>query len=68
MTIGLGVDEVVSVLGGVGVGPMDVCHLYQDNLKILSKSTKTKQVKHFLSKINLAQQYFADRLYIITQI
>jgi hypothetical protein len=31
------------------------------------KSTKTKQVKHLLSKINLAQQYFADKLYVIVQ-
>ena len=41
-----------------------------DNLrasKIIIKSTKTKQVKHLLSKINLAQQYFADKLYVIIQ-
>ena len=31
------------------------------------KSTKTKQVKHLLSKINLAQQYFEDKLYVIVQ-
>ena len=51
--------------------PLSICHLYQDNLsasKILSKSAKTKQVKHLLSKINLAQQYFADRLYVIIYI
>ena len=49
---------------------LSTCHLYQDNLsasKIISKTTKTKQVKHLLSKINLAQQYFADKLYIIIQ-
>jgi hypothetical protein len=40
---------------------------YLSASKILSKSAKTKQVKHFLSKINLAQQYFADRLYVIIQ-
>ena len=28
---------------------------------------KTKQVKHLLSKINLAQQYYADKLYVIIQ-
>jgi hypothetical protein len=33
----------------------------------MMKSTKTKQVKHLLSKINLAQQYFADKLYVIIQ-
>ena len=50
--------------------PLTICHLYQDNLsasKIMMKSTKTKQVKHLLSKINLAQQYFADKLYVIIQ-
>jgi len=50
--------------------PLTICHLYQDNLsasKIIMKSTKTKQVKHLLSKINLAQQYFADKLYVIVQ-
>ena len=31
------------------------------------KSTKTKQVKHLLIKINLAQQYFADKLFVIVQ-
>ena len=31
------------------------------------KSTKTKHVKHLLSKINLAQEYFADKLYVIIQ-
>ena len=32
------------------------------------KSTKTKQVKHLSSKINLAQRYsFADKLYVIVQ-
>ena len=50
--------------------PLSICHLYQDNLsasKIISKTTKTKQVKHLLSKINLCQQYFADKLYEIIQ-
>ena len=50
--------------------PLTICHLYQDNLsasKIMMKSTKTKQVKHLLSKINLAQQYFDDNLYVIIQ-
>jgi len=50
--------------------PLLICHLYQDNLsasKIISKTTKTKQVKHLLSKINLAQQYYTDKLYIIIQ-
>ena len=53
--------------------PLTICHLYQDNLsasKIIMKSTKTKQVKHLLSKINLAQQYFdkySDKLYVIVQ-
>ena len=50
--------------------PLSICHLYQDNLsasQIISKTTKTKQVKHLLSKINLAQQYYADKLYIIIQ-
>ena len=31
------------------------------------KQTKTKQLKHLLSKINLAQQYHADKLYEIIQ-
>ena len=50
--------------------PLTICHLYQDNLsasKIIMKSIKTQQVKHLLSKINLAQQYFADKLYVIVQ-
>ena len=50
--------------------PLSICYLYQDNLsasKIITKSTKTKQVKHLLSKINLAQQYYADKLYTIIQ-
>ena len=49
---------------------LSICHLYQDNLsasKIIMKTTKTKQVKHLLCKINLAQQYFADKLYDIIQ-
>ena len=36
-------------------------------LQNISKTTKTKQVKHLWSKINLAQQYYADKLYIIIQ-
>ena len=50
--------------------PLSICYLYQDNLsssKIITKSTKSKQVKHLLSKINLAQQYNADKLYTIIQ-
>ena len=50
---------------------LSICYLYQDNLsssKIILKSAKTEQVKHSLSKINLAQQYDADKLYIIIQI
>jgi hypothetical protein len=50
--------------------PLSICHLYQDNLsasKIIMKTTKTKQVKHLLCKINLAQQYFADKLYDVIQ-
>jgi hypothetical protein len=35
--------------------------------KIITKTTKTKQVKHLLKKINLAQQYYADKLYVIIQ-
>jgi len=31
------------------------------------KSTKTKQVKHLLSMIKIAQQYFADKFYVIVQ-
>ena len=49
---------------------LSICHLKQANLsasETLSKSAKTKQVKHLLRTINLAQQYFADRLYIIIQ-
>jgi len=48
--------------------PLSICYLYQDNLsayKIITKTTKTKQVKYLLSKINLAQQYCADKLYAI---
>ena len=50
--------------------PLTICHIYQDNLsapKIIIKYTKTKQVTHLLRKINLAQQYFADKLYAIVQ-
>ena len=50
--------------------PLSICYLHQDNLsasKIITKSTKTKQVKHLLSKFNLAQQYYADKLYVIIQ-
>ena len=49
---------------------MSISYLYQDNLsasKVISKTTKTKQLKHLLSKINLAQQYHADKLYEIIQ-
>ena len=31
------------------------------------KQTKTKQLKHLLSKINLAQKYHADKLFEIIQ-
>jgi hypothetical protein len=47
-----------------------ISYLYQDNLsasKVIMKQTKTKQLKHQLSKINLAQQYHADKLYEIIQ-
>ena len=50
--------------------PLSICHFYQDNLSasnLISKSAKTKQVTRLLSKINLAQQYYADRLYTIIQ-
>ena len=46
------------------------CDLYQDNLsasKVIKQLTKTKQLKHLLSKINLAQQYHADKLFEIIQ-
>jgi len=49
---------------------LSICCHYQDNLsasKIITKTTKTKQVKHLLKKINLAQQYYADKLYVIIQ-
>jgi hypothetical protein len=48
--------------------PTTISHLYQDNLsasKVIMKQTKTKQLKHLLSKINLAQQYHADKLFEI---
>ena len=50
--------------------PLSICHIYQDFMsasKIISKTPKMKQVKHLLSKINLAQEYYADKLYIIIQ-
>jgi hypothetical protein len=50
--------------------PTSISYLYQDNLsasKVIMKQTKTKQLKHLLSKINLAQQYHADKLYEIIQ-
>jgi len=50
--------------------PTTISHLYQDNLsasKVIMKQTKTKQLKHLLSKINLAQQYHADKLFEIIQ-
>jgi hypothetical protein len=49
---------------------LSICYLYQDNLsasKVIMKQTKTKQLKHLLSKINLAQQYHADKLFEIIQ-
>jgi hypothetical protein len=49
---------------------LQTCYLYQDNLsasKIIQRQTKTKQLKHLLSKINLAQQYHADKLFEIIQ-
>ena len=33
--------------------------------KLLPRLQKSKQVKHLLSKINLTQQYYADKLYTI---
>jgi hypothetical protein len=48
--------------------PLSISHLYEDYLgasKIIAKSVKTKQSKYFLTKINLAQQYHADKLCII---
>ena len=33
----------------------------------MNKSKNTKQVKHLLSKINLAQQYLAVKLYVTVQ-
>ena len=50
--------------------PTSISYLYQANLsasKVIMKQTKTKQLKHLLSKINLAQQYHADKLYEIIQ-
>ena len=36
--------------------------------KNITKTAKTKQIKHLLRKINLAQQYYAeDKLYVIIQ-
>ena len=49
---------------------LQTCYLYQDNLsasKVIQRPTKTKQLKHLLSKINLAQQYHADKLFEIIQ-
>jgi hypothetical protein len=49
---------------------LSISYLYQDNLsasKVIKKLTKTKQLKHLLSKINLAQQYHADKLFEIIQ-
>ena len=49
---------------------LQTCYLYQDNLsafKVIQRQTKTKQLKHLLSKINLAQQYHADKLFEIIQ-
>ena len=44
--------------------PLSIFYLYQDNIsasKIISTSAETKQIKHLLRKINLAQQYYAER-------
>ena len=46
------------------------CELYQENLitsKLIKRLMKTKQVKYLISKINLAQQYHADKLFGIIQ-
>ena len=43
---------------------LQTCDLYQDNLSasnVIQRLTKTKQLKHLLSKIHLAQQYQADK-------
>ena len=47
---------------------LQTCDLYQDNLiasKVIKRLTKTKWLKHLLNKINLAQQYHADKLFEI---
>ena len=49
---------------------LSTSYLYQDNLsgsKVIMKQAKTKQLKHLLSKINLLQQYHADKLFEIKQ-
>jgi len=55
---------------GIGI-PLTICHLNQDKrskrVQNIVKFTKTKKVKHLLSKINLAQQYFADKLSVTVQ-
>ena len=50
--------------------PTTISHLYQDNLiasKVIMKQTKKRKLKHLLSKIYLAQQYHADKLFEIIQ-
>ena len=49
----------------IEIGLPTISHLYQDNLsasKVIMKQTKTNQLQHLLSKINLAHQYHADKL------
>ena len=50
--------------------PTTINNLYQDNWsasEVIMKQTKTKQLQHPPSKINLAQQYHADKLFEIIQ-
>ena len=50
--------------------PTTISHLYQDNLsasQVIMKQTKSIQLKHLLSKINLALQYHTDKLFEIIQ-
>ena len=45
---------------------LQTCDLYQDNRsasKFIKRPTKTKQLKHQSSQINLAQVYYADKLF-----
>jgi len=49
---------------------LKTCNLYQDNLsasKVIKRLTKAKQLKHLLSNINFAQQYYIDKLFEIIQ-